>query len=719
MPEPVDPTRIVRFGVFEIDLANAELRKHGLRVRIQEQPYQVLSALLERPGEVVSRDDLVRRLWPDGTFVDFDRGLNAAVTRLRQALSDSAENPKFVETVARRGYRFLSPLEPLTGTNGVQKPPAPPDGLASGSDTVLPNRPTPRRIALYGASLGLLILVGVWLLWARSPAAKSGLGYTQITDFTDSAIAPALSPDGRTVAFIRGTDWFQSSGQLWVKPLPDGEPVQLTRDPRLKFAPAFSPDGSQVAYSVVDTSRTAWDTVSVPVLGGEPRLFMANAEGLTWISKRQLLFSEIKKGIHMAVVTAGENRSEARDIYVPEHERAMAHFSYPSPDRQWVLIIEMGPTGGWQPCRLVPLDGSSRGRQVGPSGRCTSAGWSPDGKWMYFTVATPDGQFLWRQRFPRGDPEQVTFGPAEAQGVAIAPDGRSLITSLGMQQSAIWIHDSRGDRAVSSVGDAFRLKASADGNRFYYLMNRRATDSENELWGFDLRAEKSGRLVSGFPIIGYDIADDGSEAVFAVKPVQGKSQIWLASLDRHSSPVLLASDGEDSPYFGPDGQILFRMSDGKANYLFRMNRDGSSRAKVVPHPILNLMSVSPDRLWIAAMAAVDDAQAKAAEIAIPTQGGAAKRICSGYCIAQWAPDGSYFYVTIETGQPGKTVAIPVPPGRTLPELPTLGIRSLVEGLALSGRPAIEHSDLAPGLDPSIYAYVKTAMHRNLFRIPIP
>jgi Tol biopolymer transport system component len=446
---------------------------------------------------------------------------------------------------------------------------------------------------------------------------------------------------------------------------------------------------------------------------------MANAEGLTWISKYQLLFSEIKKGIHMAVVTAGENRSEARDVYVPEHERAMAHFSYASPDRKWVLIIEMDHTTAWQPCRLVPLDGSSHGRQVGPRGGCTAAGWSPDGKWMYFTVATPGGQYLWRQRFPRGDPEQVTFGPSEAQGVAVAPDGRSLITSLGMQHSAIWIHDSRGDRPFSSVGNATLPKFSANGNRFFYLMSRGAPDSENELWGVDLSTERSERLVSGFQITGYDIADSGSEAVVAVRPVQGKSQIWLASLDRRSSPVQIASGGEDAPYFGPSGQILFRMSDGKANYLFRMNRDGSGRAKVVPHPILNVMSVSPDRLWIATLVPVDDAQAKFAEIAVPTQGGAVKRICSGYCIARWAPDGRYFYVTLEPGRPGQTVAIPVPAGKTLPELPTSGIRSLAEGLALSGGPVIGHSDLAPGPNPSIYAYVKTTMHRNLFRVPIP
>jgi len=106
----LEPSRkLLRFGAFDVDLDAGELRKQGLRLRLQEQPFQVLTALLERPGEVVTREELVRRLWPDGTFVDFDRGLNAAVTRLRQALSDSADAPKYVETVARRGYRFIGP----------------------------------------------------------------------------------------------------------------------------------------------------------------------------------------------------------------------------------------------------------------------------------------------------------------------------------------------------------------------------------------------------------------------------------------------------------------------------------------------------------------------------------------------------------------------------------------------------------------------------------
>jgi DNA-binding winged helix-turn-helix (wHTH) protein len=103
-------TRMIQFGVFEVDLRTGELRRNGSRVKLQEQPLQTLTLLLEQPGEVVSREELRTRLWPADTFVDFDHSLNAAVRRLRDALGDSAENPRFVETVARRGYRFLAPV---------------------------------------------------------------------------------------------------------------------------------------------------------------------------------------------------------------------------------------------------------------------------------------------------------------------------------------------------------------------------------------------------------------------------------------------------------------------------------------------------------------------------------------------------------------------------------------------------------------------------------
>src|SRR5579864_5230843 len=113
MEQPVLSAGMMRCGVFEIDLKTFELRKHGMRLKLAEQPFQILAILLEKPGQLVTRDQIRARLWPEDTFVDFDHGLNNAMMRVREALGDSSENPRFIETLPRRGYRFIAPVEQI------------------------------------------------------------------------------------------------------------------------------------------------------------------------------------------------------------------------------------------------------------------------------------------------------------------------------------------------------------------------------------------------------------------------------------------------------------------------------------------------------------------------------------------------------------------------------------------------------------------------------
>src|SRR5882724_11433090 len=110
---------VVHFGLFELDLQARELRKSGIRIKLQDQPFQILASLLERPGEIVSREELQKRLWPADTFVDFNLSLNSAVKKLRQALNDDSDNPRFIETLYRRGYRFIGPVNGESRTNGT------------------------------------------------------------------------------------------------------------------------------------------------------------------------------------------------------------------------------------------------------------------------------------------------------------------------------------------------------------------------------------------------------------------------------------------------------------------------------------------------------------------------------------------------------------------------------------------------------------------------
>jgi cholera toxin transcriptional activator len=157
------PGRIARFGVFELDLAAGELRKNGAKLRLQEQPFQVLALLLGRAGEVVTREELREKLWPADTFVDFDHSLNTAVNKLRETLGDSASSPRYIETLARRGYRFIAPVQNSVGTGTFASlPRAKPRGPAEHSEALHPELevPIPRR----SLTRGLFALVQLMYL---------------------------------------------------------------------------------------------------------------------------------------------------------------------------------------------------------------------------------------------------------------------------------------------------------------------------------------------------------------------------------------------------------------------------------------------------------------------------------------------------------------------------------------------------------------------------
>src|SRR5579863_7264855 len=174
--------------------------------------------------------------------------------------------------------------------------------------------------------------------------------------------------------------------------------------------------------------------------------------------------------MHMGRVTTDEGRGQSRDVYLPAGERSMAHHSYLSPDGKWVLVVQMDEKGEIGQCRVVPFDGSIGEQLVGPAGAmCTTGAWSPDGKWLYLSTNEGGRFHIWRQRFPAGVPEQVTSGPTEEEGIAMAPDGRSLLTSVGTEYWTIWIHDGKGEHQMSSEGDAFSTTFSRDGSKLFYL----------------------------------------------------------------------------------------------------------------------------------------------------------------------------------------------------------------------------------------------------------
>lgn len=575
--------------------------------------------------------------------------------------------------------------------------------------------------------------IALFFSQVRQPAAPATAPYTQLTNF-DSATQPTLSPDGRMMAFVRGPQTFMGPGQIYVKLLPSGDPVQLTHDDMLKMAPRFSPDGSQIAYSTVGPSG-GWEIWMVPVLGGqEPRRFLANAEGLTWIqekpgggeSRPRLLFSEMTgNGITMAVVSATESRADQRTVYV--QDGVMEHFSYLSPDGTQLLLAEMG-FNGWQPCRLAPYDGSSKGRKVGPQpAQCTSAAWSPDGRWMYFSADTGGGFHIWRQRVPDGTPEQVTFGATEEEGVEFAADGRSFLTSLGTRQSTLWIHDAAGDRQVTSDAYAFLPSFSADGKKLYYLVRTAGGlhTIRGSLWMQDLATGERQRLLPDFLVEHFDISRDGQRVVFVAANDTGRVGVWHATLDGRSAPRRLSGSEGLHAFFGQNGEVFFAAQEKDGTSIYRVMEDGGLPTKVViPHAVYFFYGVSPDGKHVAAWVNGSTDETANAVIVYPVEGGSPTMVC-GACgsrdsetppFLSWSADGQYIYVNFWEQA---TYAVPLRQSEILPPLPPGGIESPDDAAALPGATMFPVPGAFAGPNPSVYAYSKASAQRNIYRVPVP
>jgi DNA-binding winged helix-turn-helix (wHTH) protein len=220
---------VVRFGLFELNLSTVELCKQGRKIKLQDQPFQVLRLLVKRPNDVVTREEVQKALWPADTFVEFDQGLNTAIKKIRQALDDSAENPRFIETIPRKGYRFIAPV--------------------SGLETFAPT-PAPRPRLIWPASALLLMVVagfGGWLLNNRAKTADAPLVPVPLTSYTGDECCPSFSPDGNQVVF-QWRQLGQDHVDIYVKLVGASEPLRLTNGPADSYCPTWSPDGRSIAF---------------------------------------------------------------------------------------------------------------------------------------------------------------------------------------------------------------------------------------------------------------------------------------------------------------------------------------------------------------------------------------------------------------------------------------------------------------------------------------
>ena len=609
--------------------------------------------------------------------------------------------------------RFLSMREFVAALRNVQRP--------SGLRIVAP-RPRRKWVAAATAVSALAVAITALVLSSKRPSSNSQLEYIPLTNLTDSAVEPAISPDGRMLAFIRGISTFTGRGDVYLKLLPEGDPVQLTHDGGEKMGPlSFSPDGSRVAY----TSGT-WETWSVPVLGGEPTRMLTGTEGLSWTnaSPPGVMYSAVKgAGIHMGLYTATESRVGERVVYMPTDVNGMAHRSFLSPKGDSVIVVEMN-TGGWLPCRLVPFDGSTEGKRVGPApARCTDAAWTPDGKFMYFSADTGNGFHIWRQRYPEGTPEQITSGATEEQGISFAPDGKSFVTSIGESQSTLWVHDLTGEHQITFEGYAYLPSFSADGTRLYYLQRSNPTGRfvSGELWMADLRSGKKQRLLPGLLMEQYDVSPNGKLVIFITADQVGDAPLWIAPVNASAPPRRLVNQFCARAMFAPDGEIYFVGGKRETMFLQRIKPDGSGPQRITPEASLFLYDISPDGKWVAAWVGSD--------IRVYPSGGGAPRVVCTDCgsagaedrgitpsIVSWSRDGKELYLYSEGAE--QTYAVPLKPGHVLPAMPPSGISWRGQRPAVAGIRTIPHRRAFMSGNPTVYTYAQVTVHRNIYRLPV-
>jgi eukaryotic-like serine/threonine-protein kinase len=328
------------------------------------------------------------------------------------------------------------------------------------------------------------------------------------------------------------------------------------------------------------------------------------------------------------------------------------------------------------PCRLVPFTGGAA-KPVGPQGGgCPAAAWSPDGKWMYFNSdAGGHGYHVWRQAFPEGEPQQLSSGPTQEEGIAMAPDGGSFITSVGGDEQTVWVHDHQGDPQISSEGYAFGPQLSNDGCKLFYLVSQTASESqrEGELWISDLRSGQASQVLPGIAVANFAPSPDDKRVIYEARSPDGKHRLWLASLDHRFTPRQIDSgSGESEPFYVPSGKIYFKATEGDADYLYRMSEDGGQREKILTEPITDLVAVSPDERYVAVGRVVKEEDSPATIEAAPLAGGPAVRLCSTWCAIDWTHDGKamYFSLLSKKGHADwRTYVVPMPHGGGLPSLP--------------------------------------------------
>jgi len=549
---------VVRFGLFELDLRTGELRKSGIRIKLQEQPFQILAMLLEHPSEIVTREDLQKRLWPQDTFVDFDLSLNSAVKKLRQALGDDSEHPRFIETLYRRGYRFIGQTN---GAPAVEEPAtvsaAPLQVLPPSSQgNVVAHEPAAKTrkinlVVLAWIIPALLIVIAALVWFTRPTPPPRILGYTQITHDGLRKLSMVTDSDRLYIEELQG-DHFGIS-QVSVN---GGESSAVAIPFANSFAADIASDGSALLVTSFKGTEGPAALWSVPLPTGSPqRLNDSSGEAAAWSGDR----SRIVFAHGPDIYAAHGNGSQPRKLATVIGSVSGLRFS---PDGRRIRFDVLDPKTGFTAIWEIYADGSHL-RPLLPGWNDTPreccGNWTPDGKYYIFQSLRDGKTNLWilpeqAHSLTAAKPEQLTNGPLDFSFPVASKDGKRIF-AVGSQPRTELVRYNGQSGFTSYLGgiSATDLAFSSDGQFVAYI-----SVPEGTLWRS--KADGSQRLQLTEPALQAALprwSPDGKQIVFMGQTMNTNWRAYLIASDGGATHDLLPSVtvGFD-PTWSPDGRSV-------------------------------------------------------------------------------------------------------------------------------------------------------------------
>jgi Tol biopolymer transport system component/DNA-binding winged helix-turn-helix (wHTH) protein len=481
--------KIVRFGIFEADLQTGELRKNGLKVPLQGQPFQVCAILLQHSGKLVTREELRQSVWPEDTFVDFDHALNTAIAKIRIALGDDADNPRFVETMPRRGYRFISPVEKQSSQAPLLRAPK---GLLEKSKAKMWI-----AVGATGATLLLLLGISIWRLWRnRAESLLPSVEVVPLVVMPGDQHFPVFSPDGNQVAFAAHDSDGKNQG-IYTTLIDGTKPLWLASGD----SPTWSPDGRQIAFTRYSPGDKPFSINVVSALGGaEHRLYtLPCCPGLSWSHDGKILaFSESDEDFSSGRITMLSLADSAtRRLSSPPHH-GFDRGPVFSPDGSTVAFIRgVGAVGDLY---IVPTAGGEPKRLTFDNSYLMGITWTPDGRDIVFSSSRRGFFSLWRISASGGTPRSLEGVGVGAINPSISPKGDQLAYEHTFNKASIWRLDLKDEKSVQgspgrvTSGRGFgRPNFSPDGKKIAFESDR---SGYLEIWSCDSDGSNCAQVTS-------------------------------------------------------------------------------------------------------------------------------------------------------------------------------------------------------------------------------